>query len=196
MWRNLFVFGFTGGVMSIEKGIEELVALNKPTPIGISYLVEPRLLKDGNPYWDAKIGWSLEKLGDLVGFTGGSYESSVNNQRLREQSKSDFESKPLWNGKGEHVNKFLVRHKETGKLYLKVMPATQKLDDDLYTVRSTVQYRHKNHKPVSMKELEQILTFEKERSVAEQGTQKPIYWNTIMVDNILQLRFNKKVFTR
>lgn len=182
-------------LITIDDATDLLVSANRSTPIGITYLVEPRHRKTNNPFYDGK-NWSIEKIGELVGMTGVSYESSVNNQRAREESETDFEAFPLWNGKGIHLNKFLAKHTDNGKVYLKVMPQSVKLDESVYGVRATVQYRWKmNQVPLTKQEIETLSQFEPAKSVSSrQETEKPVFWQTICLNNILQLRFGGECY--
>lgn len=48
---------------------------------------------------------------------GVSVENWVNNQRKREGKPADFKVQPLWNGKGQHEGKTLIRHVDKDEVY-------------------------------------------------------------------------------
>jgi hypothetical protein len=177
-------------MMKIDVALNHLIA-GRVTPIGITYKVEPRHRKTDNPFYDKPLkSWKIYKVGELSGFTGGQYGSIVNNQRVREGVEENFEPLPLWNGKGIHLNNFLAKHSETGKLYLKVMPRTVEVENE-FTVKAKCQYRWiHNGEPLSNTDLATLATFEPVKSVSSrQETEKPVFWMTISVENIFSMRF-------
>jgi hypothetical protein len=127
--------------------------------------------------------------------TGVSYESSVNNQRAREESETDFEAFPLWGGKGVHLNKFLAVHPDKGTKYLKIMP-TAIAHENEFAVRAKTMFRYVGTKTaLSDIELSILKQFEPAKSVSSrQETEKPVFWQTIQLDNILQLRFGGECY--
>lgn len=178
--------------VKIDEAIKTLVNSNRSTPIGISYIVEPRHKKTGNRFYNAaKKSWEIEKIGEINGFVGVDYSSAVNNQRAREDITTDFEAFPLWNGVGVHLNKFLAQHSKTKKQYLKIMPKAIEIDENTFGVRAKVQYRWKESgTPLTMSEIEELSQFEATKSTSErQETEKPVFWQTIGLDNIIQMRF-------
>lgn len=204
--------------MKIDVALNHLIA-GRVTPIGITYKVEPRHnktrvekrmklghaesfdksgevsaweeIKVKNPFYikESK-SWAIYKIGELNGFAGGQYGSIVNNQRAREEVETNFEPLPLWNGKGIHLNNFLAKHVETGKVYLKVMPQAIQVENE-FTVKAKCQYRWiHNNEPLSNTDLATLATFEPVKSVSSrQETEKPVFWMTIGVENIFSMRF-------
>ena len=70
-----------------------------------------RVTKEKNRYFDAV--YKTSRINCIVGFN---YETSVNNQREREQSPSDFVAQErVW---GEHVSEALIEH--NNKFYVQV----------------------------------------------------------------------------
>lgn len=57
---------------------------------------------------------------------GTNYQSNVWEQRRREghPDPDAFTTEAIWRGKGERLGRFLVRHKPTGKLYVRARPAS------------------------------------------------------------------------
>jgi hypothetical protein len=176
---------------TVDYAVNLLVQANKSTPIGISYLIEPDHRKTDNPFYDKLAKrWTIEKVGEMSGMTGISYESAVNNQRVREDGEPDFEAFPLWKDKGIHLNKFLAYHPEKKRTYIKIMPKAIAYENGFATA-AKVQYRHNTNKlPLTQSELEALLMFAPAKSVSDrQETVKPVFWQTIGLDSILQMRF-------
>ena len=174
----------------IQSGLIEL-RKGGCTPIGLTYLVEPKHNKTGNPFYDKPTtSWLIEKIGDINAFTGCQYGSVVNNQLAREEKETDFKPLELWKGKGKHLDNFIAYHTEKLKYYLKVLPRTVQFGDE-FDVQARVQYRWiATGKPLSETELATLETFEPPKSTSSrQGTEKPVFWMTIEIGNILSLRF-------
>lgn len=118
----------------------------------------------------------VTKISHRNGIIGASYENCVNNQLTREGQEAVFESKKLWNGKGRTVSKFIVEHTETGKRYIKFLPNPERTES-IYVDNSTgLELDYEVVKP--------YLPAFKEPN---QGTEKPIFWLTVELDNILGL---------
>lgn len=172
--------------MSLAKAIQSLQQLGHSTIVNVAYVTEPDHRKTGNPYYDSETKlWKIEKVGVMNGLVGVDYQNSVNNQLGREDKPKDFLSGPIWHGKGEHVDKFLVRHIDKGTLYLKVLPSGT----------AKVQYRFVSTKePLNESELQLLEVFAQKKSVPDQGTDKPVFWNLIQLNNLIQMTFNHQTF--
>lgn len=70
----------------------------------------------------------ISKICRTVGMLGVNYENAANNILAKEFLGDDISELPhftpeaQWKGAGERVNKFFIRHKVSGELYLKFMP--------------------------------------------------------------------------
>lgn len=172
----------------LEQAIKELQELGRSTALNVVYVTEPSHRKTGNPFYHSSTkSWGIEKVGTFNALVGVSYQNVINNQRKREDLEADFESKPIWNGSGEHFGKYLIRHTKTHKLYLALLPTSG---------TAKVQYVFKEDKrPLNESELTILEAFTSERVVsASQGTEKPVFWNIIALENLRQLTFNHQTY--
>jgi hypothetical protein len=174
--------------MSLTQAVRELQTTKGAMAVQLAYVTLPTHRKRGNPFYDeVNKQWKIEKVGQFNGLTGVSYQNSVNNQRAREDNQDDFHSAPIWKGKGQHVDNFLVRHVDTNRQYLKVLPTAG-------TIKA--QYRWVDSKePLNDAENNLLSCFEVDHDVsARQETDKPVYWNLIALENLIQLTFNHKTY--
>jgi hypothetical protein len=77
---------------------------------------------------------NLRKRNRVTVQIGTNYESIVQ----RRTDSPDFKAEAIWGGKGEHVNRYLVRHTETGELYLKFSGVNLQACSPEYLVGNTV----------------------------------------------------------
>lgn len=183
--------------MNIDDAINDLCICSGPIPVGITYITEPDHHKEGNPFY-VDMKWKIEKIADMNGFCGAVYQNSVNNQLAREGEITDFHSKPMWKGKGMHLNKFLIQHVDKGTKYLKILPKTVEDEEEVYKIKRKELFRFKtNGLPLNMEQLKKLVEFEVEKKLPEnQGTKKPVFWRVIELKNIQQMRFNGKIYVR
>lgn len=118
----------------------------------------------------------VSKISSRNGIVGANYENCVNNQLEREGKEAEFTSQSLWSGRGRTVSKFIVEHTETGKRYIKFLPNPERTES-IYVDNSTgLELDFEVVKP--------YLPAFKEPN---QGTEKPVFWLTVELDNILGL---------
>jgi len=180
--------------VNIDKALNEL-RQGGTTPIGLTYLTEPKQLKTNNPFY-ADGQWQIEKLADVNGFAGSDYESEHERARAREEKQTDFESMPLWNGKGSHIDKFLAKH-ENGTVYLKLLLTTY--GQEQYRWKQTVLPTGRTIPaiPLNDEEYRRLMAFNPapRKPSERQELDKPRQWRLIMIQNIVSIRFGGKVFS-
>lgn len=121
------------------------------------------------------------------GMIGANYENVVNNQRAREGNEKTFDAHALWNGKGKHVNPFIVEHVGTSKKYLAFYP---KHDDGDVKVSQSSWFVGVNEVNI-----EDIAEFLPEPSVSSrQETETNIPWRVVAIDSILSMKINGETF--
>lgn len=66
----------------------------------------------------------VEKLAKGRCCLAADYQRNVRTQRAREghRKPTGFRAEGIWNGQGERVGRFLVRHRETGQFYVRARP--------------------------------------------------------------------------
>jgi hypothetical protein len=140
-----------------------------------------------NPYL-----YGVEKLTERYGMLGVRYANAVNNQRAREgldaadyPEGAEFRADKLWRGRGEHVpgSRFLVRHKDTGKLYLGFMPRNHNGLPACGIDRWRDVATGANLDPARLVDYLPVKT-----TPTNQGTRKEIFWRTIALDNIILIK--------
>lgn len=82
-------------------------------PATIQYGTTPKIKKEGK----LRFG-DIFKLGAVNCIIDYDFEKAVNRQLKREGLEENFVVSSLWNGKGEHVNRRLIRHIDTDMKYL------------------------------------------------------------------------------
>lgn len=147
-----------------------------------------RVSKEPNPYLGR-----VKRMAVRAGMLGASYEKAVTNRRESEEHPEPvFTAEALWNGKGEHVNgsKCLVRHRETGKLYMVFYPK----HDDTGTVKVSESEWLCDGAPIDVAELQPYLPPVSEGS-ARQETERPVPWRVIGLDGIRSLTMAGETYT-
>jgi len=82
-------------------------------PATIQYITEPKINKEGK----LKFG-NVTKLGAVNCIIDYDFEKAVNRELVKEHKEPNFKVQALWNGKGQHINRRLIQHVETGAKYL------------------------------------------------------------------------------
>lgn len=82
-------------------------------PATIQYGTTPKIKKEGK----LRFG-NIFKLGAVNCIIDYDFEKAVNRQLKREGKEENFVVSALWNGKGEHVNRRLIKHVDTDVKYL------------------------------------------------------------------------------
>jgi hypothetical protein len=146
---------------------------NSCKPANIQYITEPKnLTKEGKQKFPELV--HIAAVGAMIGYN---YENSVNNQREREGIETDFQRKPLWNGKGKHINSVLATHIETGEMYL------------VYKYQQSFRSIYvNNYNPVLFAELKPFFKVSENKS---QGTETTIHHRLIKISNIRKVKMNK-----
>lgn len=167
---------FTGAsyVNVITKTSPEMVKKNRET-------------KEPNPYLGR-----IARMAERYGMLGASYERVINNERARDAIAREgtdlddgtpvpeFHAEAMWNGKGEHVNgsKCLLRHKDTGRLYMIFYPARKEsVKEDVWTC---------DGEEISVELLKPYLPPVRTDS-GRQGTEHLVGWRVVAIENVVQL---------
>lgn len=148
-------------------------------PVTIQYATSPKINKQGKTLFG-----DILKLGAVNCMLSFSYENSVNRRLDKEDKEADFKAKPIWNGKGEHVNQRIIRHIDTGALYLQYKFQKQlkalHFDSVLNFIPDAVlrPYFYKSSRP------------------ANQGVSEgnEIIVRTLKIENIKRLKMKKQTF--
>lgn len=140
------------------------------TPISLQYVTKPKINKEGKNLFG-----EVTRIANIQAFLGTSYEKSVNRQLQREEKETNFEAKPLWNGKGIRINFSLAKHAETGKFYMSYLP--------LKTLKSYYFDQFTNIIPN-----ETIKQYFYASSNSQQGTEKEIFHREIGIENIRKFK--------
>jgi hypothetical protein len=159
--------------------------------VSLTTRTRPRL-KAGCPYQ------SVYRVATRNGTIGCGYESCVNRQRVREGQPTDrddtilyFEAASLWHGQGEHVGRWLVRHRKTGKLYLMFRPTTDKAGHPIISFDHW--YDGRRGKAIASGDLKEWLV--QRGSSDRQGVDKPVVWRTIELANVVQIVHGCQIYT-
>lgn len=179
--------------------IEKILENYRAAPVTIVTRTDPAMRKgrkkDGiypNPFIDANGNSTIAKISKRNGFVGASYENCVNNQRDREDLETTFKAQELWNGKGRHLNKFVVEHTETGERYITFKPPVK--DNAPQTLET--HYVHKNGLPMTEDELMVMKEWlENKAPPTNQGVEKPVFWQTIKLANILEIKVEGQTYS-
>jgi len=140
-------------------------------PATIQYETKPKIKKEGLSLFQG-----LFKLGAVNCMIDFDFAKAVNRQLKREGKAETFVAQAIWNGKGEHINRRLVRHIETDAKYL--MYKHQKtlrslhFDGALNFIPNALlkQYFYASSKPTN------------------QGTDKIIVPRTLKIENIRRIK--------
>jgi hypothetical protein len=146
-------------------------------PATIQYESTPKINKEGKSLFSG-----LFKLGAVNCMIDFDFEKAVNRQLVREHKKADFKAKPIWNGKGKHLNRRIIEHVETGAKYL--------------------QYKHQKslrsiHFDSALNFIPTALLkpfFYKSSKPTNQGTQKVILPRTLKIENIRRIKMLGKTY--
>jgi hypothetical protein len=94
-----------------DQFVAKLMGQKGATPVSFQSVTDARLRKTGNP-----LPMPVLKISEVNGFIGYNYETSVNNQRVREGGERDFEAEDRkW---GTRIHPCVVEHK--GEFYITV----------------------------------------------------------------------------
>lgn len=149
---------------------DQLLNTKGATIVSMETFTKPNLLKTNNPYWDKENKkWLLTKISKVNGMIGWRYTNSVNNQRVRENKKDDFQAvERRW---GQRIQGTpLVEHK--GKVYIEL-----KLENRYETV-----YVDDGGREVDTEFVEQFLP--KSKRSSRQGLDKEVVLRDYMLDSI------------
>jgi hypothetical protein len=115
--------------------------------MGIETATVPKMRKTGNPFL------GVVKTSRFAGMIGVNYEAAVNRRLEGQGDAPSFQSEAIWNGKGEYmIPGKIVRHKETGKLYLAVQGSDKQWD----AFPATVKYLD-GDKEIAYRDIESFL---------------------------------------
>ena len=154
-----------------EELVEMIKEIKNATPITLILESDARLLKKDNPYVGTRV---VKKINGMINFD---YQTSVNNQRVRENTSDDFKSfERKW---GKHITRAIIEHKQN--YYLQV-----KLEKTL-----DVKYYH-NQVEISYDMIKDY--FPKSSYKSRQGVVKEIKVRDIKFENIKQININKKQY--
>jgi len=162
----------------------EILANSRAQPAVIVTRTPARMVKRNNPY----AARGVQKIAVRHGFLGTDYASCVDRQREREQRPTNdrgaielFQVEKLWNGAGEQLpgNRHFVRHKTTGKLYLKWFPLR-----DQYVV-----YQDAKNVTYAPDKIKPFLTKSSAGS-KRQGVAKPVRWLLVALDHLEVVKAN------
>ena len=121
------------------------------------------------------------------GMLGAQYENIVENQREREGNDEEFQALPLWNGKGKHINAYLVEHEDTKKKYLSFYPRHVEGE-----VKTEISSWFVDGKEVQISEIQNWLPVGGESS--RQETEVKIPWRVFAIDSIVSIKFNGETY--
>lgn len=187
-------------------GFENLLERrNRTEPVTIMTRTEPKM-KSGrkdketgeypNPFITSDKESKVERLALRNYFIGASYESVVNRQRVREDHGEYFTAEELWGGHGERVNKFVVRHKGNGKLYLACKAPNQRDNPGLAdTIESRYQWKDTGLPLTEDEETAYKEWLPKPSASKRQETDKAIHWRTVELKNIEYVRIGGREYT-
>lgn len=148
-------------------------------------VTQPTMRKTNNPYY-GRVTNITERLGNL----GTNYENAVNNQREREELPESFSAEAMWKGAGEHVNKNIVRHKDSGENYLVFYPRS---NHNGLPVNAEQRWLV-DGVPATQEQIEEIKSFMPNRtSSGKQGTEKIVPWRVFNIWNVIEIAVDGKV---
>mgnify|MGYP000154895923 CR=1 FL=1 len=179
-------------IITVRKLAEMLTNFSGASMVSIVTATAPKMnkrhreTKEVNPF----LGKEVLRTAHRHGMLGASYEQAVINRRENEDHPrpESFTADKLWNGAGEHVegSKTLVRHKETGKLYMVFYPSARpSVKADAWTV---------DGEEVAGETLVPFLPPVAEGS-KRQETSERVAWRTIALENVRQLVVGGETYT-
>ena len=154
--------------------------------VSLVYQSDPSMVKGGrrndkNEYpnrFYANDGTSrIHKLSQMNGIIGSSYENVTKNRSY----VPEFKAEQLWGGKGEHINKYLVKHKTSHRVYLAFL---------LNSVSKT-KYIWDSGKELSEEEIEEMYLWTDKKS-----SDSVVEWRVLPVDNILEMKMDGQVYSK
>lgn len=167
------------------------LALQPTQPVSLVTRTIPEMIMRGNPF----AARGILKYEGRSGFIGADYKSVVMRQRRRENRPTDesgqvirFRPSSLWNGRGEHVrgNRHLVRHVDTGELYLVFYQA-----HDAKGRTKHLWQRFEFTDTCDTADASDVRPWLIESNVSErQLTRKKIPWRVIALKSIVRIRMN------
>lgn len=113
------------GNMSVDQLKDYLMTIKSATPVYVEVESLAPMIKTGNPYL------GTIKFSKISGVAGGDYQIGVMNREITANTDPDadinepaydpkFEAGSLWNGKGKRITPLVIRHVDTGELYLAI----------------------------------------------------------------------------
>jgi len=194
--RNLHLAGFERLLASRKNNATFVALMMRTDPVDNGKMRTGRK-KEGvypNPFVTADKESLIEHLTLCNVIVGSSYENGVNNQREREGHPEHFTAEALWNGKGERVNRYVVRHKENGRLYLSIR--YNNADNETPAVISSRYQWKATGQPLTDAEMAELSPWIKEESQPKtQETDRQIFWNTVKLSNLEFIRIDGQDYT-
>ena len=194
--RNLHLKGFERLLDTRPNGATFVALMMRTDPVENGRMRTGRK-KEGsypNPFVNDDKTSRIEKLTLANVIIGSSYENGVNNQREREGHEEHFTAESLWNGAGERVNRYVVRHKPSGRLYLAVRYNNE--DSETPRIISTRYQWKATGTPLTDEEMAELQPWLKEDSKPKaQETERTIFWNTVKLSNLEFLRIDGRDYT-
>jgi len=171
-------------IITTQTLIDTLLARRGATFATIVTQTQPKLKKE-NPYKGRIVLRSAERRVML----GANYQNVVKNRRENEGHPSPaFRAESLWNGKGEHVegHPMLVRHRDTGKLYLVFYPFRDGggVSQDVWSVEG---------ERVPAEEITPYLQGTTQSS-GRQETANPVPWRTVALENLSMISLDGETY--
>jgi hypothetical protein len=165
--------------------LEAIVSKPGAKIVGMTTRTMPKLLKKNRKTGEPCLHKAVYRISERVVILACQYESCVNRQRTREDETPDFQAEQLWNGKGRHVpgHPFLVEHTETGKRYVAVMHLS--VGQDLWC--------DEDGNAIDPATLVDFLPLPSDNK--RQGTEKPVYWRTVELSNVVSVRYAGEHFS-
>lgn len=165
--------------MSVYDAFEKFDGKSKI--VSLFYKSEPDLLKgtknnrhkfvneNGNP--------KVYKISQMNGIVGTDYEKVTRNRT----ENPEFKVEQLWGGKGEHLNKYLVRHKVTQRVYLAFL---------LNNVTKSGYYWSDGT------ELSNEEVVELKQYIRNTSNNSEVQWRTLPIDNVLEIKTDGEIYSR
>jgi hypothetical protein len=166
---------------------------NGPRIVTLRTKTYPRMLKKGRVSGLPCPVAGVHRIVSRNGIIGSSYENGVNNRRALEGQPVDandvvlyFDALELWNGKGEHVGRWFVRHiDKPGSVYLTFRPK-QKPGGEVVVMDDVWMDDAGNI--VNPDDLEEWLPLPSVNR--RQMVDRLVPWRTIELDNVLSVTFD------
>lgn len=127
----------------------------------------------------------ISKIAVRNGIIGASYENAVNNQLEREEKLPEFQAESLWKGKGRSVSSFLVEHCETKEQYLKFLPKTNSIGNN---ITKSIYVDNATGLEIEQSEFSEFMPKGGYSVSNVQGTEKEIKWQVIAIKNVIGIK--------